>query len=371
MTKLLKPIESVTYSEEIIKSNFTTISGDELSFLLVPFSGNSYSHLWMGPLFSVPVNDKMKDPFTTSYLDGGYSGTSLEYLVTNVGDNIIVGNISNSVYDMSIDGLNFSVTIPLNSSYTGITSGLTTTTLYGAYAKTPLYDKKNTVGPCACSVMDNMYSEEFSVVTREINQGLPYNEGVNPESNMPYNSGIVYLFSDDIRKPNVSATTITTTNSWATGFGNDCPYTLNKKFPFNYTTDSINGYYMDQPVGAVDLLGGIITIFNEDLVNAFNFGASTGGTSTSGATFPTSAVTSTFKSIDLQQSLNMTLIAGKNEFITSTNPTWDPLVCVNKTYVTYLEIYDETGQLVAKGVADSPLEKTNSSMLVLDVQLMF
>jgi hypothetical protein len=365
MTQVLKKVENVTYNEEFVRGNYNTISGGDLSFLLVPKTGSTYSHLWMGPLFSLPVNDFMANPYGISYADGGLSGTSSEFLVTNVGDNIIIGDIGESAYDMAIDGLNFSLTIPLNSSYTGITSGLSTTTLYSSFMKTQYYDQKSTTGPCACSVMDGLYSEQSSVVTTQINQGMPEEEGINPESNGYYNSGLVYLFSDDIRKPNVSATTVVTTNSWANGFGNDCPYTLYKKFPFNYMDDTLNGYYRDQPVGVVDLYGGIITIFNEDLVNAFDFSTSSGGTSTSGATFPVSAASSTFRTLDVEMSINTTLIAGKNEFNFSNNPTWNPVTCGNKIYITYFELYDSAGKLVGMGVPQNPIEKAFDDTLVI------
>lgn len=371
MSTILKEISSVTYRETIDKGNLDIVSGDNLNFILSNITGNTYSHLWMGPIFSVPCTDTMKEPFTVSYLNGGYSGTSLEYLVTDVEDNIIIADISRGSFDTGIDGLNFKLTIPLDSTYTGSTtlSGLSTTTLYGSYMKTYLYDQKATNGPCALSVLDGLYSEESSVVTREINEGLPYNEGVNPEPNGYYNSGLVYLFCDDIKKPNVSATTVTTTNSWSTGFGNEGPYTLYKKFPFNYMTNELEGLYMDQPVGAVDLLGGNVTIFNKDLVNAFDFSVATGGTSTSGATFSSTDANVTFKSLSLSQKLDITLIAGKNEFVTSSNPTWDPTTCNGKIYITHFELYDESGQVVAVGEAKEPILKESSDLIVIETSI--
>jgi hypothetical protein len=371
MAKLLKPIDSVSYTEEIIKSTLKTVSGEDLKFMLVPYSGSSYSHLWMGPLFKMPVNTKMKNDFITPYIDGGWSGTSLEYLVKEVGNNIVVADISKDSFEVGIDGLNFSLTIPLDTTYTGSTFlGLSATTLYGSYMKTELYDKKNTNGPCACSIMDGLLSENSQKVTTQIKEGLTYQEGVNPkDSNSYYGSGILYLFCDDIKKPNISGYTMTTTNSWSTGFGADCPYTVRKKFPFNLLNDDVNGYYYDQPVGAVDLLGGKVTIFNQDLVNGFNFSIATGGTSTSGATFLTTDANTVFKSYDIEQGLDMTLIAGKNEFDTSENPTYDPTLCDGKIYITYVDFYDSTGKLVAKGVTETPISKEKNQILVLNANI--
>jgi hypothetical protein len=371
MAELLKPIESnsIVYDEEIVRSDFKTISGVDLSFILAPETGTTYSHLWRGPIFSMPTTTKEKDMYTTSFSDGGYGGTALEYLVTNVGDNVIIGNIGKDVFDMAIDGKAFSLTIPLDSSYTGVTSGLSTTTLYSAYMKTPLYDKKSTSGPCACSVMDDLISEQSSLVTTEIDQGLPNQPGINPESNSYYSSGLVYLFSDDIQRPNLSASTATTINSWSTGFNNDCPYTLGRKFPFNFRTNDVEGTYMDVPVGAIDLDGGIVTIFNKDLVEAFDFTSSTGGTSTSGATFPVSAASSTFKSVDVDQSLNMTLVLSKNEFTTSNNPTYNPLTCDGTIYVNYINLYNSSGELVAVGVLDEPVRKEKSQVVVFQTKI--
>jgi hypothetical protein len=351
MAELLKPIESnsIVYDEEIVRSDFKTISGVDLSFILAPETGTTYSHLWRGPIFSMPTTTKEKDMYTTSFSDGGYGGTALEYLVTNVGDNVIIGNIGKDVFDMAIDGKAFSLTI--------------------AYMKTPLYDKKSTSGPCACSVMDDLISEQSSLVTTEIDQGLPNQPGINPESNSYYSSGLVYLFSDDIQRPNLSASTATTINSWSTGFNNDCPYTLGRKFPFNFRTNDVEGTYMDVPVGAIDLDGGIVTIFNKDLVEAFDFTSSTGGTSTSGATFPVSAASSTFKSVDVDQSLNMTLVLSKNEFTTSNNPTYNPLTCDGTIYVNYINLYNSSGELVAVGVLDEPVRKEKSQVVVFQTKI--
>ena len=137
MAKLLKTIDSVNYTETVVKGDLKTVSGDDLKFYSVSITGTPESHLWMGPLFNVPVNDRMKEEFITPYIDGGLSGTALEYLVKEVGDNIIVGDISKDTFESAIDGLNFSLTIPLDSSYSGISfSGLSSTTIYGAYMKT-------------------------------------------------------------------------------------------------------------------------------------------------------------------------------------------------------------------------------------------
>lgn len=373
MAKLLKTIDSVTYNETLVKSNFKTVSGDDLNFYLVNFSGTSQSHMWLGPLFNVPVNEKMKEDFVTPYNDGGWSGTALEYLVKDVGDNIIVGNIGKETFETAIDGLNFSLKIPLDPTYSGSSfSGLSSTTLYGAYMKTELYSKKSTKGPCACSIMDGLLSENANDVTVGIGEGLPYQSGVNPkDSNSYYSSGIVYLFSDDVKAPNISANTVTTTNSWATGFGADCPYTLRKKFPFNLLNDTVNGYYYDQPVGAVDLLGGKITLFNRDIVDGFDFSVATGGTSVTGATFSSTVANTVFKSYDILQGLDMTLIAGKNEFDTSENPTYNDETCDGKIYITYVDFYDTSGKLVAKGVTDTPITKEKDQIVVLNSTLYF
>ena len=371
MTKLLKAIDSINYTETVVKSDLKTVSGDDLKFLLVPKSGTSESHLWMGPIFSLPVNSKMEEDYITPLSEGGWSGTALEYLVKEVGDNIIVADISKDSFESAIDGLNVSLTVPLDPAYNGVSfSGLSSTTIYGAYMKTQFYDQKNTNGPCACSVMDNLLSENSQKVTTETMNGLPYQEGVNPkDSNSYYSSGLVYLFCDDVKKPNISGKTMTTTKSWATGFGTDCPYTLRKKFPFNLYDDTVNGYYYDQPVGVVDLLGGKVTLFNEDIVNGFNFSGSTGGTSVTGATFSVADANTVFKSYDILQGLDMTLIAGKNEFDTSDNPTYNPETCDGKIYITYVDFYDSSGKLVAKGVTETPLSKERDEILVLNANI--
>ena len=71
MRKLIKPIDSISYTEEVVKDNLKTVSGSDLEFILSPKSGTTYSHLWLGPLFSLPVNNKMEEEFITPYVDGG------------------------------------------------------------------------------------------------------------------------------------------------------------------------------------------------------------------------------------------------------------------------------------------------------------
>ena len=375
MATLLKSIgsENITYSEELVRGDLKTISETDLTFYKVSYSGTPYSHLWRGPLVDIPTTAREKVNFQTTFNQGGLSGTSMEYWVTNVGDNIIVTDISADSFEVGIDGVNFRLTIPLDPLYSGITSGLTTTNLYGSYIRTNLYDKKNNTGPCSCAVMDYLLSEQDGKVTTNIGQGLPLQNGTNPDPNYNdvYHSGIVYLFSDDIRKPNVSGTTMVTTNSWATGFGEECPYSQRNKFPFNYLEDTINGFYVDQPVGAVDLLGGQVKIFNQDLVEAFDFTGASTGDSLTGATFPTSGASATFKSYDLDQGLNITILANRNEFTTSTNPTYDPISCDGKIYITSIDLYDTQGRLVAKAMPTEPIEKTASNILVTTLNIKF
>ena len=118
-----------------------------------------------------------------------------------------------------------------------------------------------------------------------------------------------------------------------------------------------------------DLLGGKITLFNEDIVEGFNFSGATGGTSVTGATFSSSEANTSFRSYDILQGLDMTLIAGKDEFDTSNNPTYNTQTCDGKIYVTYVDFYDSSGKLVAKGVSDSPLTKERDQILVLNANI--
>ena len=122
MRKLIKPIDSISYTEEVVKGNLKTVSGSNLEFILSPKTGTTYSHLWLGPLFSLPVNDKMEEEFITPYVDGGLSGTALEYLVKEVGENVIIADISKDSFESGIDGLNFKLDIPLDPLIVGLVS---------------------------------------------------------------------------------------------------------------------------------------------------------------------------------------------------------------------------------------------------------
>ena len=65
----------------------------------------------------------------------------------------------------------------------------------------------------------------------------------------------------------------------------------------------------------------------------------------------------------------MTLIAGKGEFNVSQNPTYDAETCNGKIYITYVDFYDSSGKLVAKGVTDTPLSKERDQILVLNANI--
>lgn len=361
----IKEVASVNIDKEEIISDFVTVNGDNVTYTLVPKTGSFLSHLWLGTT-SIPVNNRMSNQYTIPYAEGGYKNTALESLVDSVGDDIIIANISDNVFDKSIDGRDFSITIPLTGTWSGLTSGLTATTLYGAYMRTSDYEKKS-AGPCGVSTFDTYYSETSEMVTEAVSIGQPKQNGVNPdpESNK-YFSGIVYLFSDDIQRPNVPSGSTATTTSWSTSSGVSNPYT-NGKLPFNFidTTE----YYKDQPVGIVDLYSGIVKIFNNDLVSAFDFSSATGGTGTTEVTYAPGIADVTYKKVDVNQFWRVSVIAGPGEFTDSNNPTWDPETCGDIVYVTKLPLYDRNGNMVAIAVPNEPIAKNSAGWSVFDFKI--
>ena len=106
-------------------------------------------------------------------------------------------------------------------------------------------------------------------------------------------------------------------------------------------------------------------------MEAFDFTTASSGNSLTGATFPSSGASATFKSYDLDQGLNITILANRNEFTTSNNPTYDPISCDGKLYITSIDLYDSQGRLVAKALPDSPIEKSKDSVFVSTLNVKF
>jgi hypothetical protein len=344
-----KEIASSSINTDLVITPFSGISGNNISFTLADKTGSTFSHLFS--TLSLPVNQNMNNKWEQTFNNGGFSGTAIQDLY-NI-NTVIFFNIDASAYEQMIDGRTFSLRIPLDSSYTGSTSGLSTTTLYSSYAKTNLLTQPSNSNP-ALSSFDTTYSERF----------LPASEYFgNPDNQLSdYSSGIVWLFSDNIQRPNNFSG-----NSWSLASNNNNPYT-NGKETFNFINSGSNN--VDKAVGIVNLNAGLGAIFNRDLVNAFDFSLAIGGTGTTLTTFNSSDVLCTLKSVSVDYFQRIIAIAGADEFFTSQNPTYHS-DCNGMVKITKIGLYNDLGECIGVVVPNEPITKQKDQFITFDIKLSF
>lgn len=355
----LKPVTSVTINKEVIVSDYIIASGPNLTYSLISKTGTTLSHLWLAGTIPLPVTPKMEEIYSIPYGDGGLADTAMEVFGQTT-DNIIFINLQHPLYNkQAISGHDLKIDIPLDPTWSGLTSGLTTTSIYGSYMRTPKLLEKS-AGPCGVSKFDQMHSENSETVTDNIHIGQRKVLGINPMSGEHYESGIVYLFCDDIQRPNTPSGSTATTTTWSTAHGQSNPYT-NGKEPFNYR-DSLE-YYKDKPVGFCDLYGGFCKIFNPDLVNAFDFSLATGGTGTTQVSFAPGVADFKFKTVEIDNFWGVTVIANPGEFTHSQNPTWENSDCKD-VYITGVALCDNSGQTVAMAIPNEPIKKSENGFFI-------
>ena len=213
-----------------------------------------------------------------------------------------------------------------------MTSGLTSTVLYGAY----VYSKNgllvNNTSLCAGCNFDNALSDQSIPWTNDKNLGYIYNIGTNPSNNVQggntgihnneFESGITYLFSDDIY--NIFTGSTGSSMSWSVGYGNEFPYSrFGKRSAYPEPGTNISDpTYFDRAVGYVNTFTGSIVLWDENLVNGFDYTTFTGSFNT-GAT-PTNSGTTVFQASDMDSRvyLNCSLVIPANTITSTLNPTY-------------------------------------------------
>jgi hypothetical protein len=257
--------------------------------------------------FNLPVssNDDYKFTGLTSS-QGGFSDTALSGLAQT---KIIVIGVDNTKYGELIDGKTIKVELTTSAS---------TYTIYSTY--------QNTGQPQ--SVLDGTYSD--------------------PSENTKFlGDNISLLFSDGIKKPSGDALL-----SWSTGWSTVKPFAVNGKQPYNLVTDTNISEYVDESVGVAYLDKGFIVITNPTIVNAFSAS--------------TTATTVTFNSVSTSVEQNITCIANRGEFGTSTNATF---TYSDTPRISEIGLYDIEGDLIAIAKTDRHLVKNINEFLALGVKI--
>jgi hypothetical protein len=261
--------------------------------------------------FSLPTTATDFNRFTgLTSNQGGYSDTAFSGIAQT---NILVVGIDVSQYSELIDGKSIKLEIETSAS---------TYNIYGTY---------ETKG-------SPLTTEDSAVVDS------------SPTINK-YGPNRTMLFSDEILKPNGGVAT----KSWATGYSQSKPYSVNGKERFNATTNPNIGTVTDKPVGVAYLDKGFLVITEPAIVNSYN-------STYSGTT----GTTITFDTIRNKVSQSITCLANRGEFGISNNPTWS---AGDIPRITEVGMFDSNNTLIAIGKLNIPYEKSTDDFVAFNVTI--
>lgn len=258
----------------------------------------------------LPITENDKTLFTSvTNANGGFSDTALSTLNS---DNNLILSIDNAEYGEMIDGKSIKINL---ETVTG-----TTYTIYGTF--------QNNLTPK--ETQDGKLKE------------------ITNKSNM-IGENIVFLFSDQIKKPNGDAA-----KSWSTGFAKTKPYSVNRKELFNLTDNAATGTVKDECVGVAYLDKGIVVITHPTIVGGYDV-----------ADVTADSVSVTMNSVVTKISQDITCIIGRGEFISSTNKTYN----ADEIRVSEVGIYDINNKLVALAKPNQHLIIGNSEFMAIGVKI--
>ena len=287
----------------------------------------------------------------------GLIGTAFEDLVSSVNnDGLVVLDINGSNYRTNFDGT-FAIKVPLDSTYSGMTSGLSETILYTSYIWDP--NCLNLAGGlCAGTESDKKRSESNSRYTANLlGIGNPVVDGINPKQGEFFNSRIAFLMSDDVYYTFTGSTG--TSISWGYQFGVDSQFAKGRRL---INTDLTNTQYVgfyDRVQGFVDLNEGLVFLWGPT-AQAFDWTKFSGNMYTTGATPTTSGATIIDASDwDYQVGVDVRVIIQPDMYDTTSNPS----IIGQKncdTVFSRICFFDKNGGLLAQGVANKPIELTGS-----------
>lgn len=361
----LLPVENVYTKTETVKSDLYNILGDGFTFYKVlPFTdtnfGNySISHIWgnLGYYNEISYNTTNK-----SITSGGLLDTMLADLPKSFySKGMIIGIVNNDDYRVELNGYNIGLRIPLNSSYSGMTSGLTATTLYSSFVYEPGILDISVTNLCDGTKADSQTQESNYIWTSNVGIGAKYNS-----TSEMYKSGVVYLFSDDIYYTFTGGTG--SSISWGYQFGVDNKYSKGARLANPSKSQTLFKNTYDRAVGMLHLQSGIFYLWDENIVDGFNWtnftgNQLTGATTTSGNTY------AVVGDIDTSVSLKVDIISKPSDWNSTTNPSAIGEDC--GTVFTSICLYDNNGNLlgVAKANEAIQLSDTNYTPLTLELPI--
>lgn len=314
VTKKSVSSQSANILTETIYNGQTTVSGSNLTFNVIDrtnTSNNSLLNLYY--TFGLPLNSTDDANFTgVTYANGGYSDTALSAVSTT---KIVTLAINNASYGEVIDGKTVKIALATSAG---------TYNIYGTYE----------------NINELLTVEDANVTDTSINTTA-------------FGGNVAFLFSDDIMTPNGGSGSL----SWATGYGTDKPFSLNNKQLYNLQTDSNVSASADTIVGIAYLDKGFLVLTNPQIV------ADCGDVATTGAT---TATTVSFNSVSTSIYQNVTCIADRGEFGSTTNPTFGP---ADSPRISEIALYDNLDNLIAIGKTDRHISKNINEFLALSVKI--
>jgi hypothetical protein len=374
----LQNVQDVYQTEKTDISNIYTLAiGEEMKYYQIPaysdatFVNSSLSHLWS--FFNLRTEtdyNLANQPFA----NGGLLGTALEGLPDSFYNYGMVGfSIPNSNYRVQTYGQNVGVKIPLDSTYTGMTSGLTATTLYSSFIYNPDILKKDFTSLCSGVQADEYKSEPAYEYTNNKGIGFKYIEGKNPNPSSPYkfyDSGLVYLVSNDVSYTFSGATGSST--SWGYLYGQTNKYSNGARtisFEAGNTQYNGTGGY-DRVIGAMFLNYGFGFIFDPDLVQGFDWATVTGDpTSLTGGTFTSGQTVFNGADMDIAEILNVKIVADGKTWQSTTNPSYIGTGADCGIALSTITLHNRVGDCLAIVKPDMALVKEDGKYLIFDLEL--
>lgn len=288
------------------------ISGSSISQNLIDRNDTSSDSLVnLFTSFGLPLTENGKINYSaTTFANGGWADTALSGLAS---DKIAVIGIDNTQYGENLDGKEIKLDLVTTAG---------TNTIYSTFQNTGV----------------NLTSQDSA-----------YKDNSTQTTNLGLSLG--FLVSDDILKPNGGDTSL----SWATGFGTSKPFSVNNKKQFNLRTDSNVSLTADTVIGVAYLDKGLLVITEPSIVDAFDpaFSGSSG----------TSVTTNSVATNVIQ---NITCVAGRGEFGTSSNPTWSTGDVVR---ISEIGLYDDFNRLIAYGKFDRQVLKQDASFASFGIKI--
>jgi len=378
------PFQDVTIGYDKDQSGQYTIATDATqlkAFKLLGLNDALYTstlttHFWshVGSLY----NTFSFNQINQDYVDGGLNNTMLQDLVTSFGTTgAVMIQLGRTTYRSNIDGVSVGVKIPLNASFSGITSGLSSVTLYSSYVYTPDSRSQLPGQLCGGCIADNSISEPSTFCTSDIGFGYTFVNGTNPDPSSPiydrFDSGGAFMFTDHVYNTFTGATG--SSQSWSVGFAQTNPYaTMNKRFAsFNASKadpsiwTGIGGH--DRASGWMDFKSGILFLWGP-LAQAFDWTQYSGDYYTTGAT-PTTSATTVFQGSDYDYRMyaNATLIVQPGQITASDNESYLDTNGNCNLVFSGLCVKDRNGNTVAISKPDQAITFDPNQFFITSIEL--